>query len=323
MALGSKETWGGPAFPSDLLTRLRGALLAIALAGASAVHASSASPLLCDRANPTSAAQQDRLLRTAAAVREVLDASGQSVALVARSGLNLARFDIRYSHAGVSLRASGDDKNHTPWSVRQLYFACDEGRPRLYDQGLAGFLFGTDDPRIGYVSIVLLPPDAGAALERAALDRSRALRLLAATYSANAYPYSLRYQNCNQWVAELLAAAWGGLDDDARLRERAQGWLASQGYAPRPVEVGSRWLMLAAAFIPWLHSDDHPDEDLSALRYRTSLPASIEAFVQAQIPGAERIELCHDEHQIVIHRGWTPIAEGCRPGEGDRVIALD
>ena len=121
----------------------------------------------------------------------------------------------------MSLRAS----SNTPWSVRQLYFACDERRPRLFDQGLAGFVFGTDDPSVGYVSIVWLPRERAAALERAALDNARALRLLAADYSANAYPFSLRYQNCNQWVVELLAPAWGCLDDGEALRTRAQGWL--------------------------------------------------------------------------------------------------
>jgi len=41
------------------------------------------------------------------------------------------------------------------------------------------------------------------------------------------------------------------------------------------------------------------------------------------VPGAERIELCHDSRQVVIRRGWTPIGDGCVPAEGDRVISLD
>jgi hypothetical protein len=219
----------------------------------------------------------------------------------------------------VSLRASDD----APWSVRQLYYACDERRPRLFDQGLAGFLFGTDDPTVGYVSIVLMPRDAAIEVERAALDKARALRLLAATYSANAYPFSLRYQNCNQWVVELLATAWGALDDAEDLRARAQAWLVDHGYAPPAVEVGSHLLMLAGAFIPWIKFDDHPEDDRFALRFRISMPASIEAFVRERMPRAQRIELCHDERQVVIHRGWEPVAEGCRPGAGDRVVALD
>lgn len=292
---------------------------ALLLLCATPAHAASDSLRYCDGAAPVSAAQQDRLLRFAAVVRSELESSGQSVALVARSGLNLQRFDLRYSHAGVSLRSS----DNTPWSVRQLYYACDERRPRLFDQGLAGFVFGTDDPGTGYVSIVLLPGEAAAALEAAALDKSRALRLLAATYSANAYPYSLRYQNCNQWVAELLATAWGGLADAPDLRARAQAWLAEQRYAPPTIDVGSHLLMFAGAFVPWLAYDDHPEDDRFALRFRTSVPSAIEAFVQERLPQAQRIELCHDERQVVVRHGWRALADGCRAEPGDRVVALD
>jgi hypothetical protein len=45
--------------------------------------------------------------------------------------------------------------------------------------------------------------------------------------------------------------------------------------------------------------------------------------VHERLPSAERIELCHDSEQVVIHRGWTPIADGCIAAQGDRVIALD
>lgn len=299
---------------------MRAAWLAVALwASAVASHAASTSLRVCDRSAPMTAQQQDRLLQFAAIVRSELDASGHALALVSRSGLNLQRFGVRYSHAGISLKAS----ENTPWSVRQLYYACDERRPRLFDQGLAGFVFGTDDAALGYVSIVLLPRAQADTLERTALDKRRALRLLAPSYSANAHAYSLRYQNCNQWVMELLASAWGDLGDSDEPRGRAQAWLHSRNYQPRPIDVGSHLLMFAAGFVPWLQLDDHPQEDLFALRFRTSMPATIEAFVREQAPGAERIELCHDQRQVVVRRGWQPIGEGCVPAPGDRVVDLD
>lgn len=300
---------------------LRSCLVAACLAaGAAAVPAAAESLQLCDRSPPMTAQQQDKLLRFAALVRQELDASGARMALVARSGLDLDRFAVRYSHAGLSLKAN----RNTPWSVRQLYYSCDERRPRLFDQGLPGFLFGTDDPTLGYISVVLLPDEPAAALEAAALDNGRALRLLAATYSANAYPWSLRYQNCNQWLAELLAAAWGGLSDGDDLRAQAQRWLNLQGYEPPPVDVGSHLLMFAAQFVPFVHLDDHPEADRFALKLRVSLPAAIEGFVHQRLPGARRLEFCHDGAQMVMRRGWgAPLPDGCRPEAGDTVIALD
>ena len=312
------------------MKRLAALLLAIALApsgaharsfvsGPSNVSGASGAPALsafCDRSVALSAGQQDKLLRFAGVVREQL--GDADAALVSRSGLDLSRFAIRYSHAAVAWRDSAGS-----WSARQLYYACDERRPRIFDQGLAGFAMGIDDPSLGYIAIVRLPPEAAAALRRAALDTPRALRLLAAEYSANANPFSLRYQNCNQWVIELLAMAWGELADGIALRARAQSWLHGAGYAPEPVAVGSRLLMLAAPFIPFIHLDDHPAPERDAMRLQVSLPSTIEAFVHARLAAAERIELCHDGAQVVVHHGWTPLAPGCKPGEGDRVVPLD
>ncbi len=307
-----------------LRRRLAAAALALTLGGlAGAARAAPGDPgaslQLCDNAPPMTATQQDHLLRFAAIARRELDGSGAALALISRNGTDLRRFGVRYSHAGLSLKASGNG----PWSVRQLYYACEERRPRIFDQGLSGFLFGTDDPGLGYLSIVLLPGAPADALEHTALDNPRALRLLATRYSANAYAYSVEYQNCNQWVAELLAAAWAPLDDGEDLRQRAQAWLAAQGYDPTPIEVGSHLLMALAPFVPLVHVDDHPLDDQYALHFRTSLPTSLERFVRERVPGAQRIELCHDATHVVVHRGWDDLADDCRPREGDRVIDFD
>lgn len=273
----------------------------------------------CDRPTTPGIEQQDRLLRIAAVVREVLAAAAAPAALISRSGQDLSRFGQRYSHAGVALAANPN----TPWSVRQLYFDCDERVPRLFDQGLAGFVLGTADPALGYFSIVLLPGREARALEARALDNAAALRLLGARYSANAYPFADRYQNCNQWVAELLASAWDDAAEAAATRQGAQRWLQAQGFEASVFDLGSRWLMWLGALIPWVHADDHPAEDRDALRYRVSMPASIEVFVRRTVPGAERIEICHDRQRVVVRRGWEPIADGCVAREGDRVVALD
>lgn len=293
---------------------IRAAVAAALLAVAGAAQAGSLPPRGCDRQVPLTATQQDHLLRFAAIVREALAASGTEAALISRSGTDLSRFNLRYSHAAVAV-ADGLD---TPWAVRQLYYACEEGEPRLFDQGLAGFITGSDDVNVGYVSLVLLPPDAAAPLAAAARDKGIALGLLNARYSANAYPFSTSYQNCNQWVAELLAAAAAG----TTARTDAQAWLQREGYAPEPVRV-SPWLMLAGRFVPWVHFDDHPPEQLNARLVQTSLPTSLEAFALARWPTARRIEFCHGPQGVVQREGGAPLAAGCVPQAGDRVTALN
>jgi hypothetical protein len=274
---------------------------------------------LCAGPDALSAADKDRLFRFGAIVKAELEQSGASLALIARSGLDLSRFGARYSHAGLTLKSS----SNAPWSVRQLYYACDEERPRIYDQGMSGFVLGTDEPAVGYIALVFLPPAAAATLEATALDNRQALQVLNARYSANAYPYSLQYQNCNQWVMELLALAWAALPATIDARQDAQLWLKARGYAPSVMDVGSRLLMALGNVMPWLHSDDHPEEDLARAVYRVSMPASIEAFVRQEAPTASRVEICHNQRHVVIHRGWDDIAGGCEPGAGDTVIEFD
>lgn len=272
----------------------------------------------CQGQTEPGAAAQDRLIQVAAVVKAELERSGHNVAIVARSGLALQRFGHRYSHAGVSLKASPS----IPWSVRQLYYACDEKRPRIFDQGMSGFVMGALDPAEGYVSIVLLPPEAAQALERTALDETQALRLLGGTYSANAYAFGQQYQNCNQWLAELLAHAWGPLPPEGDARTQAQQWLRAQHYQPSTFSLGWGPLAWLSGLLPWLHSDDHPEQNIVGAQFQVSMPASIEAFVQQRLPQASRIELCYTPQHIVVRRGWEPIATGCQPGADDTVTAL-
>lgn len=273
----------------------------------------------CDQPAELSAAEQDRILRFAAVVKAQLEQSGRRLALISRSGIDLRRFGVRYTHAGVSLKASRE----TPWAVRQLYYACAEQRPRIFDQGVAGFLLGLDNPALGYLSVVLLPEPAESAVERALLDDRQALQLLGARYSANAHAFSVAFQNCNQWLAEMLAAAWGppGLSGpDAR--SAAQAWLGSEGYLPTEFEIGLPPPRLLGSFFPLLHHEDHPAQDLERNRMRVSMPASIEQFVRQRLPDAQRLEFCFDAEQAVIRRGWEPLGDGCNAGPGDMVVRL-
>ncbi|MGD9836103.1 MAG: DUF2145 domain-containing protein [Piscinibacter sp.] len=300
------------------MATLRRALAALVLALAAGA-AQAGTLRYCDTPGELTHEQRDRLLRFAEIVRNELQGSGQRVALVSRAGLDLSRLDQRYSHAGLSLQGNA----MAPWSVRQLYYACDEQRPRLFDQGLSAFLLGMSSPEGGYVSAVFLPDEAAAPLEGAALDDRRALALLAPTYSANAYVWSQRYQNCNQWVAEMFAMAWGGTPAGDDARAQAQDWLRGQGYAAHEFHIRFPPTMWLAAVIPWVHHDDHPSENLAQAVYRVSMPSSLEAFARQRWPQARRVEFCQAGARVVVRQGWEPIGEGCTPAPGDRVVTLD
>ncbi len=280
---------------------------------------------VCDRPKEPSADQRDVMLRFSAIVRDELAVADQDVALIARSGLDLRRLDVRYSHEAVALK----DNDGKPWSVRELYYSCEDHKPRVFDEGFAGFVMGTDDPDTSYVSLVFLPPERAQSLRATAIDKHHALGVLGASYSANAYPFSTRHQNCNQWVIELLAQAWGAGDavapdagTDADARTRAQAWLRAQGYLPTVFTVSAHPMTWLPDLVSWLANDDHPPHEVAHNRYNVSMPASIETFVQAKVPAAHRVEICHAGRRVVLHRGWDDIAAGCVAGPGDQTYEL-
>jgi hypothetical protein len=290
---------------------------ALLLAGAAPALASSRH---CDGHAALSATEQDRLLRVAAVLKDELESSGRRSALVARSGLNLSWFDQRYSHSGLSLKAS----RASPWAVRQLYYACDDARPRLFDEGLSSFVFGTEDKALGFVSVVLLPEAANTRIEPLALDNPSALALLNPVYSANAHAWALRYQNCNQWLAELLGLALGDNTLGEPTRERAQQGLRRLGYTGTVFDLGWSGFTWLTAFSAFLFRDDHPEHELAAGRFVVSMPQSLERLLREQVPGAERFELCHTQAHVIVRHGWEArLPADCTAAAGDRIVALD
>jgi hypothetical protein len=266
----------------------------------------------CDHPPALSATQNDQLLSFAAQVRAQLAAHPGPIALVSRSGLNLDLLGQRYSHSGWALHP---DQETPVWEVRQLYYACQDQRPRLFDQGLSAFIKGTHDPELGFVSLVWLPADASATLAQRVAHKPTALALLGAQYSANAYPFSERYQNCNQWALEMLAPAEN--------RGQAQAWLQAQQYEPSQIQLHFTPILWLSQLSPWLHGDDHPNSDWEHTRFSLSLPESLEAFVHQQWPTAQRVELCHRADRMVVHPGWSPLSADCQAGPGDTLIHLN
>lgn len=270
---------------------------------------------LCGMPPEPGAAEQRRLLHVSAAVRAALQRMPDAaVALVARDGTDLQRWGIRFSHAGLALR----DHPRGSWTVRQLYYDCEGGQPRVFDQGLAGFLHGSRQPERGFLSVLMLPAQAARDLQAAALDAQSATGLLHSRYSANAHAFSERYQNCNQWLAELMALAWGG----TQTRAAAQQWLREAGYLAQSVQVGWRGWLWLARLSPWLQLDDHPANDLQQGRLRISLPQALEDWLLTREPHASRLQVCWREQTIVIRRDTAPLSDDCVAGSGDEMVEI-
>jgi len=250
------------------------------------------------------AAELDAHLQLTALIQDEWRRRGAPVALISRSGLDLRPIGHRYSHAGFMTGAS---------SVRQLYFDCAAARPRIFDEGLAGFVLGVASQDTSRFSVVWWPAQPAAVLAQGVTDDVLAMAILSPAYQAHAHAWSLQSQNCNQWVVEMLAASFGG----GTRREAAQRWLRERGYEGSAVQLPWVGWLLAAAVIPHLGLQHHPEDNLQALRLEVSLPASVEAWVRRQWPLADRVEWCRRGNEVVVRRGWQPLDDPCTPQSGD------
>ncbi|WP_051971544.1 DUF2145 domain-containing protein [Massilia sp. 9096] len=184
--------------------------------------------------------------RSAAALED----SGARVALIARAGQDLSKYQVEYSHMAIAVR----DHPAGRWRVVHELNECGSDRSALFVEGLGNF-FLTDLYR--YRAQIVIP---GPALQERLLQRmtpSAERRLHEPHYNMLSYVYSTRYQNSNQWLLEMLAAA-SAAPGQVETRREAQAWLQGIGYRPRTVEVGALERLGARMFRANVAFDDHP-----------------------------------------------------------------
>lgn len=206
-----------------------------------------------------------------------LDRQHAEVALVARVGQDLSRYGLRYSHIGIARRdpASGD------WTMIEELNQCGTAHSTLYADGFGNFFL---DDMFAYEAKLVVPsPDVQRQIA-AALASGAAIRLHEPRYSEIAYPWSTRYQNCNQWVLEAVAEA---LDPQAVAnRTDAQAWLRAKGYQAATLHVSPLEQFGAQLFATNIAFDDHPQDRVMAGEIDVVTAESVMDFVTRIDPDA-------------------------------------
>ncbi|KRG71577.1 hypothetical protein ABB29_02075 [Pseudoxanthomonas dokdonensis] len=203
------------------------------------------------------------------------------VVLLARAGQDLSRFNLRYSHMGFAVRAGNDSR----WRSIHLLNRCASDRSDLYDEGLVNFV-GESALRDGILLAIptmelqqrlypLLIQSDG--LARAVHDPR---------YSALAYPFATEFQNSNQWILEVIAAAQMGLSADDRsnpeLRPLLQSWLKANKYQPSRLHIKLHERIAARAGVANVAVVDHPAGERLSGDYSVVTVKSVIDFLQSQ-----------------------------------------
>ena len=256
------------------MKQLTALVLSLLLAGAA--HAGRS----CEE-KPAEANDVVKSMALAQKTLQALDASGAQVALLARAGQDLSKYQLRYSHMALAWR----DHPNGRWLVVHELNECGTAQSSLYNEGLGNF-FMSDV--FMYESMIMIPsPETQQQLARL-LASNTPKRLHEAHYNMLAYPFSTKYQNSNQWVLETLAAA---SNDPGKIETRAeaQTWLRSASYAPQTLSIPAATRLGARMFRANIAFDDHPFERRMTRQIDVVTVDSIVRFMRQREPQAQEI----------------------------------
>jgi hypothetical protein len=203
-----------------------------------------------------------------------LDASGHRVVFLARSGQDLRKYGLRYSHLGIAYRQS-DGQGGEVWRVIHKLNHCGTAEAALYRQGLGEFFL--DDLWRFEAAYSAPSPEVQDRLIALLKDDRRAVALNHKPYSIVSYAWSQRYQQSNQWLIETMAAA---MAPTVYSRAQAQAWLRFQGYEPTPLRLGPLTRLGGRMTAANVAFDDHPNAQRFADRIETVTADSVFSWLE-------------------------------------------
>ncbi|MBL8338488.1 MAG: DUF2145 domain-containing protein [Rhodoferax sp.] len=224
-------------------------------------------------------------LAMAAKTLQALQASGERVVILARSGQDLRKYGLRYSHFGLAYQQP-DGQGGTVWRVVHKLNTCGTATSDIYRQGLGEFFL--DDPWRYEAAWVALTPALQERLLPLLLDDAWVLRMHQRAYSMVSYPWSTRFQQSNQWVIETLSMA---AEPGVATREAAQAWLRFKGYEPTALKLGAFERLGARITAANISFDDHPNEKRFADRIETVTVDSAFDWLQRAGLGQRPVEI--------------------------------
>ena len=224
-------------------------------------------------------------LAMAAQTLGALQASGEKIVILARSGQDLGKYGLRYSHFGFAYRQA-DAQGGSVWRVVHKLNACGSAVSDIYRQGLGEFFL--DDPWRYEAAWVAPSAELQERLLPLLQDDAAVLRLHHKAYNMVSYPWSTRYQQSNQWVIETLAMA---AEPGVASREAAQAWLRFKGYEPTTLKLGTFERLGARVTAANISFDDHPNEKRFSDRIETVTVDSVFAWLRRAGLGKPPVEL--------------------------------
>lgn len=230
-------------------------------------------------------------LNLAAPTFVALDASGQSVVVLARAGQNLGKYGLQYLHLGFAYKqpqTATKGQTDYVWRVVHKLNQCGTADAFNYRQDLGEFFL--DDLWKFEAAWVVPTPEVQARLLAALTTAAPASGLLAMNskpYSIVSYAWGVKYQQSNQRPIETLAAA---MEPQISIREQAQAWLRLKGYELTALNLGPLTRLGGRVTAANVAFDDHPNENRFSDRIETVTVDSVFNWMhRARLSGAPSV----------------------------------
>lgn len=232
-----------------------------------------------------------------------LNRLNSDVVIVARSGQDLEKYGIRYSHAAFMV------KDRQEWQVYHLLNECPSSFGGLYQEGLGNFVMpamvstklknGTNDlskPEISF-GFAIPPKPVQQNLKRLLQDAAARNSVFEKQYSAVANPYNQINQNSNGWVLEFYTIAEAQANKQiVNNRDDAQAWLKSQDYEGTELPASILKQRLAAMVVGNVSLKGHERSD----RYQGKLLINSGDSVLNYVAGKNGATKCRQSAQIQL-----------------------
>ncbi len=247
-------------------------------------------------AAPISGEELARRAEWAVQIYRELDRANPELALIARVGSDVSEYGLRYTHIGFVWR----DHPKGRWGLVHLLNTCGRDIGHIYDQGLLNFLL--DDPFALDILILELDSRLQEAIV-ARIEAGYARRFYHRAYSTVANPFSTKYQNSNQWLLEILAAAQGDLVGmSITQRHEAQALYQRLGYRGTMIHLSPLKQMLATMTRSNVFFDDHPAAARHRGQFETNTVKAIWRYVERNDLVTRQTELIYPHPELFERR---------------------
>lgn len=213
------------------------------------------------------------------------------LALVGREGGDLSKYGLKYTHMAYILKKQSPDGER--WTFIHELNECNSDYSSIYDQGMVNFFL---DDLVNMNIVVLIPDTALQEKLIKTLNHPKINHYHNKNYSMIANPFSLKYQNSNQWVMEILAASQGS--PVVINRKDAQVFIQQHNFQPQWIKISPLKRLGASMFSVNVRFDDHSREEKNNNRFKTVSVKSIVNYLLSQ-GGSEQIFEISEQGKVV------------------------